>query len=104
MRPYLLQNLLWALVKHGVLIAAALLCFVPLMLVVSASFTDAGAIAQHGYTLIPTQFSTYAYEFILRDSRSVIQAYGVTIFVTVFGSVSALLVMSLLAYALSRKT
>jgi putative aldouronate transport system permease protein len=74
------------------------------MLVVSASFTDAAAIAEYGYTLIPTQFSTYAYEFILRDSRSVVQAYGITIFVTVVGSLLALLVMSLLAYALSRKS
>jgi putative aldouronate transport system permease protein len=73
------------------------------MLVVSASFTDQDAIARYGYTLIPTEFSTYAYEFILRDSRSVFQAYGVTIFVTVVGSISGLLVMSLLAYAMSRK-
>lgn len=102
--PYFLSNLFWMLVKHAVLLAAALMCFLPLMLVVSASFTDANAIAEHGYTLIPTKFSTYAYEFILRDSRSVIQAYGITIFVTVVGSVLALLVMSLLAYALSRKS
>ena len=97
-----LTDLLWTIFRHGFLTLVALVCFVPLMLVVSASFTDQDAIAQHGYTLLPSQFSTYAYEFILRDSRSVIQAYGVTLFVTIFGSISALLVMSLLAYALSR--
>jgi len=97
-----LTDILWTIFRHGFLTLVALVCFVPLMLVVSASFTDQEAIAQNGYTLLPTQFSTYAYEFILRDSRSVIQAYGVTLFVTIFGSISALLVMSLLAYALSR--
>ncbi len=97
-----LTRVFWFLVKHGILLAAALLCFIPLALIVSASFTDQDAIADNGYTLIPSKFSTYAYEFILRDSRSVAQAYGVTIFVTVVGSVVGLLVMSLLAYAISR--
>jgi putative aldouronate transport system permease protein len=104
MKSIRFSELLWMLLKHGVLASTALLCFLPLMLVISASFTDQEAIARNGYTLIPTQFSTYAYEFILRDTRSVIQAYGVTLFVTVVGSISALLVMALLAYALSRKT
>jgi putative aldouronate transport system permease protein len=102
MKSFQVSNLVWTLVRHTVLVIVALMCFVPLMLIVSASFTDQEAIAEHGYTLLPTQFSTYAYEFILRDSRSVIQAYSVTIFVTVVGSLTGLLVMSLLAYALSR--
>lgn len=97
-----LSNLFWFVVRHGILLAAALLCFVPLMLIISASFTDQDAIARYGYTLIPSQFSIYAYQFVLLDSRSVVQAYGVTIFVTVVGSLTGLLVMSLLAYALSR--
>lgn len=92
----------WFALRHGVLLGAALLCFLPLMLIVSASFTDQDAIAQNGYTLLPSKFSTYAYEFVLRDSQAVIRAYGVSIFVTVVGSVGALLVMSLLAYAISR--
>jgi putative aldouronate transport system permease protein len=102
MRVIRLTAIFWSLLKHGILVFAAVLCIVPLMLIISASFTDQDAIARYGYTLLPSQFSTYAYEFILKDSRSVIQAYGVTLFVTVFGSVAALLVMSLLAYALSR--
>jgi putative aldouronate transport system permease protein len=98
-----LANFAWDTFKHGVLGVTALLCFLPLMLVISASFTDSEAIARNGYTLLPSEFSTYAYEFILRDSASVIRAYGVTIFVTVVGSFGALLVMSLMAWALSRK-
>src|SRR5688500_7237606 len=102
MKALRLSSVFWFAIKHGILLAAALLCFIPLMLIISASLTDQNAIAQHGYTLLPTQFSTYAYQFILLDSRSVVQAYGVTIFVTIVGSLTGLLVMSLLAYALSR--
>lgn len=99
----ILLNLLTDVFKHGVLLTVSLLCFLPFLIIISASFTDQNAIAEHGYTLFPSQFSTYAWEFILRDSRSVVNAYGVTIFVTVVGSVGGLLVMSLLAYALSRR-
>jgi putative aldouronate transport system permease protein len=99
-----LTSLFWTVTKHGILLLVAMLCFLPLVLVVSASFTDQNAISRYGYTLIPTEFSTYAYEFVLRDTRSVIQAYGVTLFVTIVGSLAALLVMSLMAYAMSRKT
>jgi putative aldouronate transport system permease protein len=104
MRPFTLSGFLWDFGKHAVLVSAALLCFLPLMLVVSASFTSSEGIAEHGYTFIPSEFSTYAYEFILRDSRSVLQAYGVTITVTIIGSLGGLLVMSLMAYAMSRRS
>jgi putative aldouronate transport system permease protein len=102
MRPIRLSSIFWFILRHGILLSTAMLCFLPLMLIISASFTDQNAISDNGYTLLPSKFSTYAYEFVLRDSRAVVQAYGVTIFVTVVGSLVGLLVMSLLAYALSR--
>jgi putative aldouronate transport system permease protein len=40
---------------------------------------------------------------VLTDAPKVLQAYGITIFITVVGSIAALLVMALLAYALSRR-
>ncbi len=82
-----------------VLLSAAFV--VPLLLVLSASFTDEKTISRVGYSLFPTKFSTFAYEFILRDPSQVIQSYGISIFVTVVGSAISLFVMALLAYPLS---
>jgi putative aldouronate transport system permease protein len=88
---------------HAALIAICLACLLPLLLILSASFTDEGALVRTGYHLIPTQFSTASYEFLLRDPSQIAQAYGISAFVTVVGASASLLLMSLLAYALSRK-
>ena len=71
-------------------------------MVISASLSDEKALAKYGYSLWPQNFSLSAYEYLLIDPNRLIRAYSVTIFVTVAGTLLGLLVMSLLAYALSR--
>jgi putative aldouronate transport system permease protein len=80
----------------------SILFLLPMALVISSSFSDEDALARHGYSLLPQEFSTAAYEFILRDPWRIVNAYAVTISVTVLGTLAALLVMSLLGYVLSR--
>lgn len=75
----------------------------PLLLILSGSFSDELALAKYGFTFIPMKFSTLAYQYILQDPSQIIQAYGISIFITVVGSAASLLVMSLLAYTLSRR-
>ena len=100
---YRVRNWASTVFTHGVLIIAALLCFLPLMLVFSASLTEQTALVEHGYTLLPSQFSLEAYQYVVRNGEQIVRAYGVSLFVTVTGSIGGLLVMALLAYALSRK-
>ncbi len=88
---------------HLVLSLITVACVVPLILVVSASFTDEKALVNNGYGLLPSQFSTAAYDYLFRDPRPIFTAYGITIFVTVVGTAFGLLIMSMLAYVLSRK-
>ena len=87
---------------NGLLMAVSVAFLLPMLLVISSSFSDETALAQQGYSLLPQQFSTAAYQFIIRDPWRIISAYSVTISVTVIGTVAALLIMSLLAYPLSR--
>lgn len=98
-----LMSLLGRFSIHIALIIFSLCCFVPLLLIVSASFTDEITLTRQGYNLIPPEFSTQAYELIFQNPRAIIRAYIVTIFVTIIGTLVALAMMSLLAYALSRK-
>lgn len=84
------------------LIAFSVACVVPLLMIVSASFSTEGGIARHGYTLLPVEFSTIAYQFVLRDPTQIWRAYAVTAFVTASGTLFGLTVTALLAYALSR--
>lgn len=81
----------------------SLICIGPLFLILAVSFTDEKAIWKNGYSFIPEKFSLRAYKYVLSDASVVMRAYGVTIFVTVIGTLLALTVTSLYAYPLSRK-
>lgn len=102
-RFYRIQHLLSELVVHLILAAISLCCLLPLVLIVSASFSNELDIARHGYAFIPRNFTAYAYQYILRVPAQIVRAYGVTTFVTVVGTGMGLLLMSLLAYVLSRR-
>jgi putative aldouronate transport system permease protein len=85
------------------MIVVCILCALPLLLILSASFTDEATLVREGFRLIPLKFSTAAYEYLLRDPQQIVRAYSISVFVTVVGAAFSLLFMSLLAYALSRR-
>lgn len=78
-----------------------LFCFVPFILIVSGSFTSQNSILLDGYRLIPKEFSTEAYEFLFKAPGDMLRAYGVTIFVTVVGTLASMFVTSMAAFVLS---
>jgi putative aldouronate transport system permease protein len=73
-----------------------------MVIVLSTSLSEERDILINGYTLIPRKLHTFAYRYVLSDPEQIIRAYSVTIAVTTIGTLSGLLIMSLLAYALSR--
>lgn len=88
--------------SHLILTIVSVLCVIPIIMIVSASFTSEASLARNGFSLIPVDFSTAAYDYIFRDPSQIIQSYGVSLFVTISGSAVSLLLSALLAYALSR--
>lgn len=80
----------------------SLMCVAPLLLIIGISFTDEKTLILHGYNLIPRKFSTYAYQFIFETGKQILRSYGVTIFVTVVGTILSVLTISMFAYVLSR--
>lgn len=86
------------------LLVFSLACVLPLVLVISASFSTDAAIFQYGYTLIPKEFTTAAYEFVLADPTQIARAYALTAFVAVTGTLVGLTISAMLAYALSRNS
>ncbi len=89
-------------VAHLLMILFSLACLVPFLLVLAASFTDETALVQNGFGLIPSKWSLEAYEYIFRSPGEVLAAYGTTIFVTAFGTFVGTLIMSMIAYPISR--
>lgn len=84
------------------MILICICCVYPLLLVLSISFSDEKAIALYGYSLIPKEFSLYAYQYVFANSGAIIRAYSVTVFVTVVGSLVSLAIIAMYAYPLSR--
>ena len=81
----------------------ALFCLFPFIMVVSGSLTPEEDIVKYGYSLIPRRISFDAYRILLYDIDRVLNAYKITIFVTVVGTLCSLLVNSMAGYVLSRK-
>ncbi|ACT04187.1 MULTISPECIES: carbohydrate ABC transporter permease [Paenibacillus] len=81
----------------------ALACVFPFLLVMVISFTDEKTLALDGYSLFPKKWSTDAYSYLFKAGDQLLRSYGVTILVTVVGTVISLIFISLFAYAISRK-
>lgn len=80
----------------------SLVTILPLMLLVSGSFTAESAISMYGYSIIPKVFSLSAYQLLFKYPAELIRAYGVTTFITVCGTVLGLFIVTMTAYVISR--
>ena len=80
----------------------ALACVLPLILVVIVSFSSEQSIFQNGYSFFPSEWSLDAYRFFFRLGDQLVRSYGITIFVTVAGTLLSLIITAMFAYVLSR--
>ncbi len=87
-----------------ILTILSLLSVIPFIFVIIISLTDEESLAMNGYRFIPEKWSLYAYSYIIDAGENIIRSYGVTILVTVVGTLIGLLLVGTYAYALSRKT
>ncbi|KAA8784865.1 carbohydrate ABC transporter permease [Paenibacillus amylolyticus] len=94
----------WNVIMNIIAGLFALICVFPFVFVVIISFTDEKVLARDGYRLIPAEWSLAAYQFVWQSGDTLLRAYGVTILVTVLGTIISLVLMSLYAYAISRKS
>lgn len=90
------------LVIHFVLLAFALCCIYPFILTFIVSLSSEKSILFHGYQLIPEQFSTQAYRMVFKDQH-IYTGYGVSILVTVVGTLLSLFICGMAGYAMSVK-
>ncbi len=83
----------------------AISCILPFVFVIIISITQEDYLTNHGYTFFPEVFSTEAYRYIFRGSMSqkIIHAFGISVFVTVVGTIINASMTSLYAYVISRK-
>ncbi len=80
-----------------------LFCLLPVVLVFIVAFSSNDSINNKGFSYFPTAWSLEGFEYVFRYGKQLAVSYGVTISVTVIGAFLGLLLMSLYAYAISRK-
>lgn len=85
-----------------IIIAIALACFLPFLLVVIVSFTDEQTLVQHGYSFWPAKFSLEAYRYTIFSTDQLLRSYLVTIAITVIGVILVCIMTLLYAYPLTR--
>lgn len=90
------------IILNIILIIYTGLALLPILLMVSVSFTSEDQLVSHGYSLFPKELSLYAYEFILKLSDRILQSLLVSVSVTVLGTAIGVGIMSALAYVIYR--
>ncbi len=75
----------------------------PFLLVVSTSLSSEADISRYGYALIPKNLDFSAYEYVFENPKMILNAYRVTFIFSVLTTVFGVLLMSFLAYPLTRK-
>ena len=87
-----------------ILAVLSFICVIPFIFVIIISITDEQSLTMNGYRFVPEKLSLYAYEYIVSAGENIIRSYGVTILVTISGTIIGLLLTGTYAYALSRKS
>lgn len=90
-------------VIHLTFIAFGAMCIIPMIAIISISFSNEADLINDGYRLIPKSISFEAYKYIFTAPKDILKAYMTTIGITVIGSSVGLFITSMFAYVLSRK-
>lgn len=86
-----------------IFIILAIVCVMPVILVFMVSISSEQSIQDFGYSFWPNEFSSQAYSYLYNSKDSILSAFGVSIIVTVLGTIIGLILNTTIAYALSRK-
>lgn len=95
-------SLLFTIVNTTLLTLIALACLLPFVNVFASSFASTQEVVEKSFILFPTTFSLDAYRYIL-STPTIFKGLGVSIGVTLVGTVVSMVLTSLMAYGLSRK-
>ena len=91
----------FATIVLGILVIVTLL---PVLLIVIASFTDEASLIRSGYSYFPDKLSLNSYFYMVKQGLVIFRAYGISFLVTAVGTAASVLITTMLAYPMSRKS
>jgi putative aldouronate transport system permease protein len=85
-----------------IFILLALVCVVPILVVLSISLSSEESIRQTGYHILPVVFSGESYSYLAAQGSMILRALGISVFVTIVGTVLGVLLTTSMGYVISR--
>ncbi|SHK66858.1 putative aldouronate transport system permease protein [Anaerocolumna jejuensis DSM 15929] len=94
---------LYQLIINIILILVTLSTVIPLVLLFMSSISSESSLIAHGYSFLPKEFSLEAYAYIWQNRGTIFRAYGITILITIFGTLGNVGLSSMMAFALTNR-
>lgn len=97
------STVIFNIMGYTIITVFTILCALPFWLIISGSITSENEIIRDGFKIFPTVVSLDAYKSVFSHPEQIFRAYGVTIGITLAGTVLGLFLTSMAGYVLSRK-
>ncbi len=85
-----------------IFVIGAAVAIIPFLFVIMISVSSKQSIAKWGYRFIPKEFSMDAYMFLWNEKDTIFNAFGISLLVTILGTIIGLILTSSMGYVLSR--
>lgn len=89
------------IIIYLIVILISLFCLLPMLLVIITSLTSEAAILRNGYSFFPESWSLEAYKTLFLQGSTIIRSYGVSILVTVLGTILSIVITFMAGFALA---
>lgn len=90
------------LIFNIIFIILSLMCVLPVIFVFMISITSESSLARYGYQFIPKEFSAASYLFLWGEAKTILKALGISVLVTLVGTLIGVILTTTMGYVLSR--
>ena len=91
----------YKVISYVVMAVWAAIIILPFLLLLMSSLTDEQVLVANGYSFFPKKFSAASYSYIFQSGDTIMQSYGISILVTVVGTLVSVVLTALMAFPLS---
>jgi putative aldouronate transport system permease protein len=84
-------------------ILLSVLVILPIVLITAVSLTSEDAIVNSGYSFFPGEWSLDAYRYLAGNIGNILQAFIITVLITVTGTMLSLFLIATMSFALSQR-
>ncbi len=89
-------------ILNALLVIISFAFIIPLIWIISASFSRESDLMNYGYSFFPRVFDFASYNTVFSNPKQIIDSYVVTSFTSIAGTIISLVVMAMVAYPISR--